>query len=87
MKSEPRDEKTVEFFKIVQNKLLWAVNSQTAAELVHRRVDGSLPLLGMQSWSGYQGQNLKKSEVSVAKNYLDEDEIKLLGLLVRPGQP
>lgn len=46
----PKDEKTVEFFKIVQNKLLWAVSTQTAAELVHNRVDISKPLLGMSSF-------------------------------------
>jgi hypothetical protein len=44
---EPRDEKTLEFFKVVQNKLLWASSQQTAAKLVYRRVDGMpLPLLG-----------------------------------------
>jgi hypothetical protein len=41
---EPKDEKTIEFFKVVQNKLLWAISEQTAAELVYRRVDASLPL-------------------------------------------
>jgi hypothetical protein len=46
---DPKDEKTIEFFKIVQNKLLWAISSQTAAELVHNRVDINKPLLGMQS--------------------------------------
>lgn len=44
---EPNDEKTIEFFKVVQNKLLWAISEQTAAELVYRRVDASLSLLGM----------------------------------------
>jgi hypothetical protein len=42
---DPSDEKTIRFFKIVQNKLLWAISQQTAAELVYRRVDASLPLL------------------------------------------
>lgn len=46
---EPRDEKTVELFKIVQNKLLWAISQQTAAELVYRRADAALPRMGMQS--------------------------------------
>lgn len=46
---DSKDEKTVEFFKIVQNKLLWAISEQTAAELVYRRADASLPLMGMQS--------------------------------------
>lgn len=75
------DEKTIEFFKIIQNKLLWAVSQNTAAELVYRRVDASLPLMGMQSFDKAVTQ-VKKSDVSIAKNYLNEDEIKLLGLLV-----
>jgi hypothetical protein len=79
---EPKDENTIEFFKIVQNKLLWAISEQTAAELVYRRVDADLPLLGMQSYDKKGNISIKKSEVSIAKNYLDENEIKLLGLLV-----
>jgi len=79
---DPRDEKTVLFFKTVQNKLLWAISQQTAAELVYRRVDASLPLMGMQSFDKKGGGAVTKRDVSVAKNYLDEDEMKLLGLLV-----
>lgn len=56
--------------------------SQTAAELVYRRVDASLPLLEMQSYDKNNTTPIKKSEISIAKNYLNEDEIKLLGLLV-----
>ena len=78
----PKDEKTVEFFKIVQNKLLWAISQNTAAELVYRRVDASLPLLGMQSFDKTGTKVISKSDVTIAKNYLKEDEIKLLGLLV-----
>jgi hypothetical protein len=79
---DSKDEKTIEFFKIVQNKLLWAISQQTAAELVYRRVDASLPLMGMLSYDKKQSVSVKKAEVSIAKNYLDADEIKLLGLLV-----
>lgn len=79
---DPKDEKTIEFFKVVQNKLLWAISQQTAAELVYRRVDASLPLMGMLSYDKKQALSVKKAEVSIAKNYLVEDEIKLLGLLV-----
>ncbi len=57
---DPKDEKSVEFFKIVQNKLLWAISRQTAAELVYRRADAELPLMGMQSFD-------KKGEVAVRK--------------------
>jgi len=79
---DAKDEKTISFFKIIQNKLLWAISQQTAAELVFRRVDASLPLLGMQSYNKKTDLNIKKTDVSIAKNYLNEDEIKLLGLLV-----
>ncbi len=78
----PKDDKTIEFFKIVQNKLLWAISQQTAAELVYRRTNASLPLIGMQSYDKDKYTKIKKQEVSIAKNYLNEDEIKLLGLLV-----
>lgn len=79
---DSKAEKTVEFFKIIQNKLLWAISKQTAAELVYQRVDATLPFLGMQSYDKKELEKVKKSEVSVAKNYLNEDEMKLLGLIV-----
>ena len=79
---DSKDEKTIVFFKVVQNKLLWAISTQTAAELVYRRADASLPLLGMQSYDKDAVGKIKKSDVSIAKNYLNEEEIKLLGLLV-----
>ncbi len=79
---DPKDEKTIEFFKVIQNKLLWAISQQTAAELVYRRADAALPLMGMQSFDKKGLHAIKKSDVSIAKNYLNEDEIKLLGLLV-----
>jgi hypothetical protein len=77
----PKDEKTLVFFKTIQNKLLWAISTNTAAELVYRRVDATLPLMGMQSFDK-KNTSIKKSDVSIAKNYLNEDEIRLLGLLV-----
>ena len=79
---DPRDEKTIAFFKVVQNKLLWAISQHTAAELVYRRVNAELPLMGMQSFDKKGTVSIKKSDISIAKNYLNEDEIKLLGLLV-----
>ncbi len=79
---DPKNEETIEFFKIVQNKLLWAISKQTAAELVYHRVDALLPLLGMQSYDKKSTVKIKKNDVSIAKNYLNEEEIKLLGLLV-----
>jgi hypothetical protein len=78
----PKDENTLAFFKTVQNKLLWAISSHTAAELVYRRADATLPLLGMQSFDKKNETAIRKTDVSIAKNYLNEDEIQLLGLLV-----
>jgi len=78
---DPRDESTLEFFRIVQSKLLWAISEQTAAELVYRRSDAALPLMGMSSLDK-KGVAVRKSDVSIAKNYLDENEMKLLGLIV-----
>ncbi|MBW7845934.1 MAG: virulence RhuM family protein [Bacteroidia bacterium] len=78
---DPNDEKTIEFFKIVQNKLLWAISEQTAAELVYRRVDATLPLMGMLSYDK-KDKTITKSEAGTAKNYLNEEEMKLLGLIV-----
>jgi hypothetical protein len=79
---DPKDEKTIEFFKVIQNKLLWAISQQTAAELIYRRVDAKLPLLGMQAYDKKNATTIRKTDTGVAKNYLNEDEIKLLGLLV-----
>jgi len=79
---DSKDEMTIEFFKIVQNKLLWAISSQTAAELIYRRADASLSLMGMQSYDKKNVVKIRKSDISIAKNYLNEEEIKLLGLLV-----
>ena len=81
MDYNPRDEETVTFFKVVQNKLLWAISSHTAAELICRRTDADMPLMGMQSFDKREGL-VRKSDVSIAKNYLQGDEMKLLGLLV-----
>ena len=78
----PKDEKTIAFFKVVQNKLLWAISQQTAAELVFQRADAALPLMGMISYDKKSTPSIRKADVSIAKNYLNEDEIKLLGLLV-----
>ena len=75
------DEATISFFKLVQNKLLWAISQQTAAELIYRRVDACLPVLGMLSLDN-KSQKINKADISIAKNYLKEDEMKLLGLLV-----
>ena len=79
---DPKDEKTIEFFKIIQNKLIWAVSEQTVAELVYRRADAALPLMGMLSYDKKGSKPIRKNDITTSKNYLNEKEMKLLGLLV-----
>lgn len=76
----PSDEITLRFFKEVQNKLLWAVSGKTAAELVYFRANASLPMMGLTSTEN-EGKVLK-SDIAVGKNYLNEDEIEILKLIV-----
>ena len=79
---DPRSEATLTFFKIVQNKLLWAISLQTAAELVARRANAELPFMGMKSCDKKDEKRLTRHDAVTAKNYLSEDEMKSLGLLV-----
>lgn len=77
----PSAESTIDFFKIVQNKLLWAISKETAAEIISRRANAEFPYMGMLSFSKTKGK-IRKSDTEVAKNYLKETELKDLGLLV-----
>jgi len=70
---------TQEFFKIVQNKLLWAVSQKTAAEIIRDRADAAKPNMGLTTWAGTK---VRKGDITIAKNYLDENEIVALNLLV-----
>ena len=79
---DSKSESTILFFKIIQNKLLWAISQNTAAEIIYKRVNANLPLLGMQSLDKTTKNKISKSDIIIAKNYLDEQEIKLLGLIV-----
>jgi Virulence protein len=76
----PSDDITIAFYKEVQNKLLWAVSGKTAAELVYFRAKSSLPFMGMTS-TKYPDKVLK-SDIIIGKNYLSEEEIKMLKLIV-----
>ena len=76
---DPKAETTQRFYQMVQNKLHWAVHGQTAAELIAARADAGKPNMGMTSW---KGQRPVKTDSKVAKNYLQEDELKLLNLIV-----
>lgn len=71
-------ETTQTFFKTVQNKLHWAVTGKTAAELIAERADAEKPAMGLTTWKNAPKGKILKSDVSVAKNYLIEREIKAL---------
>ncbi len=76
---EPSSQETSQFFRIIQNKLHFAATGLTAAELIHTRADASQPNMGLTVW---KGAIVRKSDVSVAKNYLTEAEIDELNRIV-----
>ena len=79
MDYDPKDEKSVQFFKIVQNKLHYAAHGHTASEVIYFRVDSDKPFAGLQSFKGAQPT---QAEAMIAKNYLSLDELKVLNNLV-----
>jgi len=76
---DPTQEISIEFFKTVQNKMHWAITGQTAAEIIHSRADAEQPNMGL---TNYRGAKVRKPDVTIAKNYLNEDELSALSNLV-----
>ncbi len=76
---DPTLDISIGFFKTVQNKLHWAITGNTASEIITERADSTKENMGLTNW---RGVNIRKSDVSVAKNYLKEDEISALNNLV-----
>ncbi len=74
------DQRTLDFFAAIQNKLLWAVSGKTAAELVYYRANHNLPMMGLTS-TEKEGE-VKSTDIGVGKNYLDKSEIESLKLIV-----
>ena len=70
---------TKTFFATVQNKMHWAISGQTAAEIVYLRADANKQNMGLTSW---RGQRIRKPDVTIAKNYLNQDELQALNDLV-----
>jgi hypothetical protein len=70
---------TKEFFQIVQNKLHWAITGKTAPEIVAERASAEKPNMGLTSW---KGAKVRKADVTIAKNYLNDDEIRQLNRIV-----
>ena len=75
----PRAESSILFFKQVQNKMHWAAHKHTAAEVIYQRADAEKEHMGLTSW---QGKSIKKTDVEVAKNYLNKDEMDALNKIV-----
>jgi hypothetical protein len=73
---------TLTFFKTVQNKLHWAITGKTAAEIVAGRANAQNPNMGLTTWKNAPDGKILKSDVTIAKNYLNEDEIKGLERIV-----
>ncbi|WP_233113891.1 virulence RhuM family protein [Aggregatibacter actinomycetemcomitans] len=73
---------TQRFFATVQNKLNWAIHGQTAAEVIYHRADAEKTHMGLQTWKDAPHGKIQKFDVSVAKNYLNEDEMAQLSRLV-----
>jgi hypothetical protein len=76
---DPRSRDTTAFFQTIQNKLHFAASGMTAPELIARRADHTLPNMGLSTW---KGDVVRKSDVSIAKNYLSETEIDELNRIV-----
>ncbi len=73
------DDQTKQFFATVQNKMHYAVHGLTAAEMINNRVDADKPFLGL---TNFKGNYITQKDVGIAKNYLSEDELKQLNLIV-----
>lgn len=80
---DPSIETSQQFFATVQNKMHWAAHGHTAAELIALRADAKSPNMGLTSWTGAsKGGAIRKADVSVAKNYLNEEELGTLNRIV-----
>lgn len=76
---DPKSEESLAFFKIVQNKLHYAAHGHTAAEVIYDRADAEKPFMGLKAFSG---ELPVRKDIGIAKNYLDEEELKILNNLV-----
>ena len=79
---DPNEKITKQFFATVQNKLHWAIAGQTAAEIIHNRVNSEKPNMGITNWKNAPEGIIRKTDVSIAKNYLNEKELDGLNRIV-----
>ena len=78
---DPKSETTLQFFKMVQNMMHWAVTHQTAAEIIYSRADAEMPHMGLTTWKNAPDGRVQKSDTIVAKNYLSDKEVDALNRL------
>jgi len=76
---DAKAEVSFDFFAAVQNKMHWAVHGRTAAELIAERANADKPNMGLTAW---KGSRIQKTDVTVAKNYLNQDEMEIMNLIV-----
>ncbi len=76
---DPNEATSKAFFATVQNKMHWASHGHTAAEIIYSRADSSKTNMGLTSWTG---NKIRKTDVEIAKNYLNTDELNILNRLV-----
>jgi hypothetical protein len=76
---DPKSEQSIQFFKVVQNKLHFAAHGKTASEVIYLRVDSDKPFAGL---THFKGEQPTQAEAMIAKNYLEEKELKILNNLV-----
>lgn len=79
---DPESNTTLVFYKTVQNKLHWAVTGHTAAEIIHLRTNATRPNMGLTTWKHAPDGKILKTDVTIAKNYLQEQELDELNLVV-----
>jgi hypothetical protein len=79
---DARSEIAQTFYATVQNKLHWAIHGHTAAELIHERADAAKPNMGLTSWKSSAAGRIRKADVTVAKNYLSDEELSELNRVV-----
>lgn len=79
---DANSETTKEFYATVQNKLHYAITGLTAAEIINQRADATQPHMGLMSWKNSPNGNVRKSDVTIAKNYLKADELEMYNRIV-----
>jgi len=79
---DPNSKTTKEFFATVQNKLHWAITGQTAAEIIYARADSKKINMGLTAWKNAPKGKIRKTDITIAKNYLNKTELGLLNMIV-----